>query len=209
VLLLGDSIAYDEAPAVLAALRAGGLKATTGAGPGGGLLDRATPGVVAHFVNLFNRRQPDLVIYQLSLWDTGTVDEQRAAYQSFADLVIGAGASLVFVTPPVVSSQHVIPSLPQLDEVVAAVAATHPDQIRVIDLDDAWGGQFVEDLNSDGVPERKPDGVHMCPSGAAFTAEWIAAQIAALTGAQPAPPESWVAGGWAGDSRYPSDLCPR
>ncbi len=208
VLLLGDSLAYDEAPAIVAALQARGLAASSGAGPGGGLLDRSTPGVFAHFVNLFTRRQPDLVIYQISLWDTGTVEEQRIAYQHFADLVTGTGASLVFVTAPVISSDHMIPTIAQLDDVVAAVAASHPEQIRILDIANAWGSEFVADLNADGIPERKPDGVHFCPSGAAFTAEWLATQIAALIGIQPAPAEQWVGSGWEHDSRYPSDMCP-
>ena len=53
------------------------------------------------------------------------------------------------------------------------MADEHPGQVIVLNTDDIWGPVFIEDVNGDKVPERKPDGVHVCPSGAAMYAIWL------------------------------------
>ena len=66
-----------------------------------------------------------------------------------------------------------------------------------------WGPVFDVDLDDDGTPERKRDGVHVCPSGAARFALWLTAELAArFDGATPTPPTEWALGDWVTDARY-------
>ena len=62
---------------------------------------------------------------------------------------------------------------------------------------------FAQDINGDKVPERKPDGVHVCPSGAAMYAIWLMNELQqrfdrlrAVTAAE------WATGEWVDDPRY-------
>ena len=172
MLMTGDSVAFDEWPAVAAAMYAGKIAIGSYVSPGAGLLDTKYESsaeidkVVADF-------QPDLVLYQGSLWDFGTADQQRAAYERFADYVISQGARLALITiPPLRSDQANLDQLGTLTGVMNEVAGNHPGDVVVLNTDSIWGPEFVEDFNGDKVPERKPDGVHMCPSGAAMYAIW-------------------------------------
>ncbi|MGH9132658.1 MAG: hypothetical protein ACRDZZ_01880, partial [Ilumatobacteraceae bacterium] len=62
---------------------------------------------------------------------------------------------------------------------------------------------FDADLDDDGTPERKRDGVHVCPSGAARLALWLTTELAAhVGGIAPTPPTEWAQGGWVTDARY-------
>jgi hypothetical protein len=208
VLLFGDSLAYDESPAIVAAFNAAGLDVVDEAAPGVGLLNQNGDGL-AFFTERVDAHQPNLVVYQMSLWDTGTLLEQIDAYQRFSDYVTQRGASLVLVTPPVVSEQQYVPTIDQLGQVAREIALRHPTSVRVLDIDEALGSVFVSDSDGDGVPERKPDGVHFCPSGAAKVAAWLSDRLTTVAdGVQVAPTDAWAAGEWTLDERYPPEMCP-
>ena len=65
-----------------------------------------------------------------------------------------------------------------------------------------WGPVFTQDVNGDKVPERKPDGVHVCPSGAAMYAIWLMNELQQrFTDFVPVPPALWATGEWVGDPR--------
>ncbi len=69
---------------------------------------------------------------------------------------------------------------------------------------------FVQDVNGDKVPERKPDGVHVCPSGAAMYALWLTDQLQQrFADFVPAPAAEWATGEWVDDPRYtqPEGIC--
>jgi hypothetical protein len=73
----------------------------------------------------------------------------------------------------------------------------------VLDSSGAWGDVFSLDLGDDGAPDRKPDGVHVCPQGAARFAAWLVGELDRLfDGLSPAPPAVWAAGDWVTDPHY-------
>ena len=81
------------------------------------------------------------------------------------------------------------------------------------DKDDKGNGQgpkFTLDVNGDKVPERKPDGVHVCPSGAAMYALWLIGEMQLhFADFVPAPASVWATGNWVDDPRYtqPAGIC--
>ncbi len=210
VLMLGDSIAFDEWPAVASAMYAGKIAISSYVSPGAGLLDTkydSTTFIDKSVVDF----QPDLVLYQGSLWDFGTVEEQRVAYERFADVVLAQGARLAFITiPPIRTDQQDVEQLSTLPQVMKDVADEHPGQVMVFNTDDIWGPLFIQDVNGDKVPERKPDGVHFCPSGAAMYAIWLMDELQLrFTDFVPVPPALWATGAWIDDPRYkqPAGIC--
>ena len=210
VLMVGDSMAFDEWPAVASALFAGKISIGGYVSPGAGLLDTRYDSTMA-IDKMVVDFQPDLVLYQGSLWDSGTPDAQRVAYQRFTDVVLGQGARLAFVTIPPLRADHQDPAnLGALTGIMHDIADAHPGQIIVLDSDQVWGPVFTQDVNGDKVPERKPDGVHVCPSGAAMYAVWLTDQLQQrFADFVPAPPAEWANGDWANDQRYtqPEGIC--
>jgi peptidoglycan/LPS O-acetylase OafA/YrhL len=211
VMMVGDSMAFDEWPAVGAALTASNVAVDSFVAVGAGLLDTKFPTSVA-MAKAVVESHPDLVLYQGSLWDFGTPDQQRLAYQRFTDVVLGTGARLVFITiPPLRSDQHndLLATLPEL---MYDIADHNPGKVFVLDSTGAWGPVFQQDVNGDKTPERKPDGVHVCPSGAAMYAHWLLGELQRrFAGFVPAEPSVWAAGDWLNEPRYttPPGICSR
>ena len=100
--------------------------------------------------------------------------------------------------------------LATLTAVMHEVADLHPGQVFVLDSDGAWGPVFTQDVNGDKVPERKPDGAHVCPSGAAMYALWLMGELQQrVADFVPAPATEWATGAWVDDPRYtqPAGIC--
>jgi peptidoglycan/LPS O-acetylase OafA/YrhL len=210
VLMVGDSMAFDEWPAVASALYAGKISIGAYVSPGAGLLDNrydSTTEIDKMVVDF----QPDLVLYQGSLWDFGTAEAQRAAYERFTDFVLRQGARLALITILPLRADHQDPEqLGAIPGIMQDIADEHPGQVIVLNTDEVWGPVFTQDVNGDKVPERKPDGVHVCPSGAAMFAIWLMDELQQrFEGFEPAPPELWATGEWVGDPRYtqPAGIC--
>ena len=210
VLMVGDSMAFDEWPAVASALYAGKINISGYVSPGAGLLDNRYDSTTA-IDKMVVDFHPDLVLYQGSLWDFGTAEAQRVAYERFADFVLGQGARLALVTIPPLRADHQDPAqLGSLTGIMHDIADEHPGQVMVFNSDEVWGPVFTQDVNGDKVPERKPDGVHVCPSGAAMYAIWLTNELQQhFADFEPAPPASWATGEWVGDPRYttPAGIC--
>ncbi|HEX2783299.1 MAG TPA: hypothetical protein VHN36_06915, partial [Ilumatobacteraceae bacterium] len=211
ILMAGDSIAFDEWPAVAAAMDASKITINSYVSPGAGLLD--TKYDSSTFIDkAVTDLHPDLVLYQGSLWDFGTPAEQRAAYDRFADAVLATGARLALITIPPLRADQATAQLATLTQVMHEVADQHPGEVFVLDSDRAWGPEFTQDVNGDKVPERKPDGVHVCPSGAAMYAQWLMGELQQrFDSFVPAPPAEWATGQWVDDPRYtqPAGICAR
>jgi peptidoglycan/LPS O-acetylase OafA/YrhL len=210
VLMVGDSMAFDEWPAVASAMFAGRISIGGYVSPGAGLLDTLYDSSTEIDKMVVDFR-PDLVLYQGSLWDSGTSDAQRAAYERFTDRVLGQGARLAFITIPPLRADHQDPEhLGALTGIMHDIANEHPGQVVVLDSDEVWGPVFTQDVNGDKVPERKPDGVHVCPSGAAMYAVWLTDQLQQrFADFVPAPLADWATGDWIEDPRYtePEGIC--
>ena len=209
ILMAGDSMAFDEWPAVAAALYAGRIAISGYVSPGAGLLDTKYPST-AEIDKAVVDNKPDLVLYQASLWDYGSRAQQEAAYTTFADFVIDHGARLAFVTIPPLRDDHRAPELETLTVIMHEIADAHPGEVVVLNGNDIWGPVFAQDVNGDKVPERKPDGVHVCPSGAAMYAIWLMNQLQQrFADFVPTPPAQWATGDWVNDPRYvnPAGIC--
>jgi peptidoglycan/LPS O-acetylase OafA/YrhL len=209
VMMTGDSIAFDEWPAVAAAMTASGVAIGSYVSPGAGVLDTKYDSsvVIEKAVSDFH---PDLVLYQGSLWDYGSPAEQRSAYDRFASVIVATGARLAFVTVPPLRDDQADKQLATLSGIMQEVADQYPGQVFVLNSDGAWGPTFTQDVNGDKVPERKPDGVHVCPSGAAMYALWLMSELQLrFTDFVPAPPAKWATGKWVRDPRYtnPAGIC--
>ena len=208
----GDSVAFDSALGVDAALKAAGLDASDATYFGVGLVPDKGIDPMKVFVDPVLERRPDLVLFQISGWDAFfTPDEQRTGFDAYTSAVLATGAALVFVTPPPTDPDK--PDVEQHFEVMLGfardLAAQRPGEAWVLDADALWGA-FAYDINGDGVPERKPDGVHVCPQGSALLGNWLAYELAILfDGITPAPPADWAGGDWVNDQRYdnPAGAC--
>ncbi len=205
----GDSVAGDEAPAVLAALQAAGVTVIDTSEVGGRLgpyedgrdpLERLTVGFDRAPVD-----QPvDLVIHQLSLWDARSDPAtQTAALESLVALAADRGAQLVLVTAPVVAPYRVEGDMGGFEATARRLAEASDGSVVVLDQTAVLGDEFADDLDADGVPERKDDGVHVCPSGAARVGAWLVGALAErFDGLAVVDPSAWVGGLWVLDPRY-------
>jgi hypothetical protein len=219
--MLGDSLAYDVAPAVGAMLQAGGAGFTDMSFPGLGFTVTAPDW---HWRSAWGaiiaRLQPDLVIFLVGPWDGRDVTvggvslaygspEWRAWYDGelddFVRLVHGAGSRLVWLTAPAYD-----PAAPDavdftaLDAAYRALPTRWPD-VEVVDTDaavDGADGSFAQYLPGPAGPEqiRKADGLHFCPAGAARVAQAILPAVDHWWSLTPAA--GWDAGPWRQDERY-------
>jgi lysophospholipase L1-like esterase len=204
VLWTGDSIAYDLAPGVGAALTGAGLLAHSGAFPGMRLIDDGQFGLLPRLQAQLPGSGIDVVVVQLSVWDSDNASaDQAAALDEVQAFVISIGAQLVLVSSPPTTDLVNDQGLVALTEHARALAAAQPESTVFLDSSGVWGAVFDADLDDDGTPERKRDGVHVCPSGAARFAFWLTAELTArYDGAVPTPPTEWATGSWVTDARY-------
>lgn len=205
----GDSLAYDQAPAVVAALGAAGVTVVDTSQVGGRLVpnadirdpfSRITDGFRAAPVD----QAVDLVVHQLSVWDAlEDPGLQAEALERLWDITRSEGAILMLVTPPVVAADMASPGMADLVANARGLSGRSGGGVELLDQSGVFGDVFVRDVDSDGVPERKPDGVHLCPSGAARIAAWLVPELAArFSGISPVQPVEWVDGPWVVDPRF-------
>jgi len=209
VLWDGDSLAFDQAPAVVAALQAAGVVVLDSSTVGGRLTpfdDGRDPlgRLAAGFAAVPADQPVDLVIHQLTVWDAAADPvSQQQALAALADLAAANGARLVLLTAPVVIDFQAAPNTDALVANAEQLAAASGGQVVVVDQTPVFGDEFAYDLDGDGIPERKPDGVHVCPSGAARIAAWLIPELAfRFNGIAVVPPSAWVEGPWSQDPRY-------
>jgi lysophospholipase L1-like esterase len=211
VLWVGDSVAADLAPALTAAFGAAGVGWIDGAGDG----LRLTPGggvdPVSVYTDLFAEHTFDTVVVQLSYWDNpADLDQLRRSLGWFRDQVRARDADLVVVTPPPVRADLVDPGLARQIEVARELVADGDGRVHLVDSVGAWGATMSVDIDMDGAPDRKPDGVHVCPQGAARFASWLASELSTrFDGITAQPVGAWGSGGWSFSERYdtPTGAC--
>ena len=208
MLWVGDSVAADLEPALTAAFGAAGVEVLRGAFDGAHLVPGAGGGDGDDPRGFYGPMIPsvsaDAVVVQLSTWDApAPIDDIRTHIGWFHDTVRRSGADLVLVSPPPMRSDLVDPGLANLVRVAGELVASDPDHVVYLDAAVVWGTEMLRDLDGDGAPDRKPDGVHVCPQGAARFAAWLVDAIdAEFAGLSPVFPAAWVSGSWQDSERY-------
>ncbi|MFE0020401.1 SGNH/GDSL hydrolase family protein [Amycolatopsis sp. NPDC059021] len=206
VLFMGDSIAEGESLPLEAAAKASGftLKSLASAGGGGvvGPIAEMTwkdlPGTVSDF-------KPDVIVYQITTYDWGSEQEQRAGYERLVKTAADAGARLVFVPfPPITPDEFYASHMDDLNrtpQVAKEVAAGSGGHAVVLDSAAVWGSAYQRER--DGKADRSTDGIHTCPQGAARFTTWLLGELAKqFPGFTPASPQTWANTGWAADQRF-------
>jgi len=214
VYYLGDSVAYDMWPGVEAALTAAGIRASSGAFGGVGLVpEDSGPTPIESLAVTLDDVRPDLLILQLSVWDAQQSSEtQIRALDELATMIQARGQQVLILSFPTFSAERSEPGQEQLEANAMALAARLPDLVRYADQTPALGSVFDIDIDDDGNPERKRDGIHVCPTGAAMSARWLVEDLANSYADVAVPTNNdWVLGPWSSDSRYdsPPGACAR
>ncbi|GAB3441930.1 SGNH/GDSL hydrolase family protein [Streptomonospora sediminis] len=205
VVLLGDSIAVGQALPMAEALEAADTEFESMAAEGGG-------NVVGPFADKNWKKLPDqiaaaepgIVIYQITTYDWGKKEEQRAGYEKLLNTVTETGAELVFVTmPPIKPDEFYKPHMSELEQAadVAGAVAESSEQAHLFDAGEVWGDSYQQ--TRDGMADRNPDGIHTCPQGAARFTDWLLSELSeTYPGFSPAPAEEWAEGDWAADDHF-------
>lgn len=218
VLIVGDSVAYDAAPALAAAFRAGGVAVDAEPVLGLGLTRPEVYDWRAAWARAVVRRNPDLAVVLVGAWDIPLGPTEPAGWETAYERLVGEavsilsarGARVVWIRFPPIRDPQGDARLRRLSD--AAAAATLAAGGWVVDprrVVGGPGGTFAAALpGPSGAPlqARKPDGVHFCPWGAALLARAVVDEVAAHT-TWPAP-QGWELGAWWRDVRYsPSAGC--
>lgn len=214
VLWLGDSIAGAEAPALGAALAASGVEFKDSSSDGGGtivdsgekitrMISGETWRQLAKDIESF---RPTVVAYQVTTYDWGSQDRQRAAYEKVVDTAKDAGAKVVFVpSPPIKIDGFYKEREAQMrtaPEAAAEVAGKSGGAAVFLDASQVWG----TDASAEKAL-RAPDGIHNCQQGAAAFAKWFTGELGKREGFTPASVDSWAQKSWTGDERYSKLRC--
>ncbi|MER5303783.1 SGNH/GDSL hydrolase family protein [Streptomyces lasiicapitis] len=214
VLWLGDSIAGAEAPALGAALKASGVEFKDSSSDGGGTVvdsgEKITQMIsgdswmrLAKDIESF---RPTVVAYQITTYDWGSRDQQRAAYEKVVDTAKDAGADVVFVPSPPIKidgfyKQHEA-QMRTAPKVAAEVAGKSGGAATFLDASKVWGTDATAKQAL-----RAPDGIHNCQQGAAAFAKWFSGELGKQQSFTPAPVDSWAQKSWTGDERYGKLRC--
>ena len=204
---LGDSVAYDMWPAIGAVLQAANVTANSGAFGGVGIIPtevNTTP--LQSLAVELDRYAVDLLILQLSVWDAQQDDDrQQAALDDLVTFVTERNLRLVLVSFPSIAPERSEPGQISLEDKARAIADQSDGSIIYLDQRSVLGDFFIRDIDGDGNPERKRDGIHVCPTGALRSAQWLIQELSTrFDGITPPIDDSWVTGDWAKDSRYDS-----
>lgn len=202
LLWMGDSIGEAEAPALGAAVTAGGAEfASMAAAGGGGVIGDIAAPTWDELPKKLAAFKPDVVAYQITTYDWGTADEQRAGYERLAKTVNDAGAELLIVSAPPFKiddfyKEHeaAIRTAPLS---AREVAGKHPDTVHFLDASALWGTD-----SSAAKAQRSKDGIHSCQQGSAAFAAWFGKELNKRYAFTPAAPEQWANGSWTGDKVY-------
>jgi hypothetical protein len=210
---LGDSIASDIWPAMRAAFTAAGIRIESGAFGGACLVaSRNNVDPLGTLARTLDELSPDLLIIQLSVWDGDQPSEQLAALRSLHELAIDHDVHIVFISFPSLAPEHIQPGQTLLEIRARDLAASSQGRIAYLDQQPALGREFAFDLDGDGNPERKPDGVHVCPTGALIVTRWLMRELSTFIPSIQVPTDDvWAFGDWTTDGRYesPPGACAR
>ncbi len=214
VLWVGDSIAGAEAPAMEAALKASGVGFKDASSDGGGTVvdsgEEITKMISDDTWKQLTKNiasfKPTVIAYQVTTYDWGKPDQQRAAYEKLVKTAKDAGAKVVFIPSPPVKidgfyKQHEA-QMRTAPKTAEEVAAKNKDVATYLDAAQLWGTDQAAKK-----AQRGPDGIHNCQQGAAAFAKWFGEELGKHEGFKPAPVDEWAKGGWTGSDRYGKLKC--
>jgi hypothetical protein len=206
VLFAGDSIAVGEALPLAAAFQASGVEFQSIAAEGGGNVvgpfsDESWPKLSEQIASA----RASVVVYQLTTYDWGTEEQQRAGYDKLLKAATATGANLVLVSaPPIRPDDFYQPHMADLDrapDVARTVVEASSGQSGMLDATAVWGKTYQQ--TRDGKADRSADGIHTCPQGAARFATWLLTELAKRhPGFTPATPGTWANAGWSADKHF-------
>jgi len=205
LLWYGDSIANDTWPPLGAALTEAGVDARSAAFGGVGLVAReGFDDPFGVLTGHLDEVDPDLLVMQLSLWDGYESSEnQVAAFDELGQIITERNLRLALVTIPVRSDDQADPGEAVLVANAEQFAAEHRNLVVLLDQTEVFGDTFRLDIDGDGNPERKRDGVHLCPTGALAITFWLVKQLSVNYEGIAVPESSeWILGDWRDAERY-------
>ncbi|MFE7115093.1 SGNH hydrolase domain-containing protein [Streptomyces sp. NPDC057654] len=214
VLWVGDSIAAAEAPAIGAALKASDVEFKDASSDGGGTVvagsEKITQMIAGdtwkQLTENIKTFKPTVIAYQVTTYDWGTADQQRAAYEKLVRAAKDAKAKVAFVSsPPIKIDDFYKPHAPQMRTAPKAaeeVAKKSGGTATYLDSSQLWGTD-----RSAKQAQRGPDGIHNCQQGAAAFAKWFGEELGKSEGFKPAPVDKWAKSGWTGSDRYGKLKC--
>jgi hypothetical protein len=205
LLWYGDSIANDTWPPLGAVLTEAGIDARSAAFGGVGLVARdGFDDPFGVLTGHLDEVDPDLLVMQLSLWDGyESSDDQTAAFDELGRIITERNLRLALVTIPVRSDDQADPGEAVLVANAQRFADEHRDLVVLLDQTDVFGDTFRLDIDGDGNPERKRDGVHLCPTGALAITFWLVKQLSVHYEGITMPETSeWILGDWRSADRY-------
>ncbi|WP_205857746.1 SGNH/GDSL hydrolase family protein [Phytoactinopolyspora endophytica] len=205
VLFLGDSVAAGQAVALQQGLAESGVRFIDATSTGGGNI--VGPNAEEQWNALpeeLGRAGGGVVIYQVTTYDWGTPEEQRAAYERLAETTRELDADLLIASmPPIQPDEFYEPHMDELATAheAAQQIANNLDGVEYLDAAEVWGNEYARE--HDGTIDRSEDGIHTCPQGAARFTSWTLEQLADhYPGFTPAEPDAWANNGWAGSDRF-------
>jgi hypothetical protein len=210
-LWMGDSVAYDLAPGVVAAFEASGIAVESYAYPGISLTSEAflregEDWFEDHHQPQIELSSADIVFWQLSHFDTASPpDVLLLAHTRFVDIALQSEhRSVVFVTAPPVEDITQSSEEAHWANVIAAARGAverDPDRVVLLDTREMWATTFARG-SSDGSPSRKPDGMHLCQTAVVHFADYLIGWVSEnFDGVTPADPSTWALDWWE-DERY-------
>ena len=173
----------------------------------GGNLSELTQSSWQTLSGSIEKTKPNTIVYQITTYDWGTPDQQKAGYQKLADEAESVGADLVIVSsPPVVIDGFYAPHEAEMataPDSARAVAEGSDGKVTFLDASALWG--------TDGTAkeaQRGKDGIHACQQASASFAAWFMTEFAKVSDLKPAAPETWATGTWTSAKTYATYDCP-
>jgi len=207
VLILGDSVMFDAAAAIDAAVEAGASATVESSAIFGfGFSDGAAVPFTALAPDVLAASPAEQVVVMVGSWDHLAVQRDPVAYAAsvraaLEDLAAGGRSVLLLGEPPSAPEKGEEEARLALNDVLAAEAAGVAD-VRYLPTDTVIGdadGAYV--ATADGELLRKPDGRHLCPAGAARFGTAVRDALSESWGLAPAG-SGWASGAWRDDPRY-------
>lgn len=220
LMVAGDSIMYDVAPALVEALDPSAATVLTVVAP-----SLAAESSRVTLIDRVEASHPDLLVVMVGVWERAHVTASGfvlgdagfgaeyldEALEPVVEAVSSAGGRLLILGPPHLREDTAERQIIELERIWTSFATANPGVVDFVDAD-AWlgaGPAFVEieQQGSTTTRLRRTDGIHLCAEGARRIASGVLSVLATSSpDVTPTPPTGWEKGAWT--DRFPADECP-